>query len=189
MRVDPIRDLKDIRNIKKLIDHDARYLAIFTLGISTNLRVSDICALKIKNVLGIQTGSEIVLVEKKTKKQRRITVNSEVAAAIQRLLKERFEKNPNTKEDEFLFVGQRGVFRVPTVSKMVKSWCESIRIPGANFSSHSMRKTFGYHLRTRFGVPIEELQEMFNHSSSKDTLRYIGIQPEDIKANYLKLKY
>ena len=42
IRVDPIKELKHIKTIKKLLADRPRDLAMFTLGINTNLRASDL---------------------------------------------------------------------------------------------------------------------------------------------------
>ncbi|WP_234288470.1 tyrosine-type recombinase/integrase [Listeria ivanovii] len=47
-----------------------------------------------------------------------------------------------------------------------------------HLGTHSMRKTFGYHLYKN-GVGLELIQLLSNHSSPKITLRYIGIEQED----------
>lgn len=46
-----------------------------------------------------------------------------------------------------------------------------------NIGSHSMRKTFGYFLYKNGTHEI--IQELLNHSSQRETLRYIGITQED----------
>ncbi|WP_259455111.1 tyrosine-type recombinase/integrase [Listeria monocytogenes] len=46
-----------------------------------------------------------------------------------------------------------------------------------NLGTHSMRKTFGYHLYKN-GVGLELIQVLVNYSP-KITLRYIGIEQED----------
>jgi integrase len=68
---------------------------------------------------------------------------------------------------------------------MVKGWCKVINLKG-NYGSHTLRKTFGYIHRTVFNTDIPTLMDMFNHSSQKQTLTYLGIQPSDIKDAYLK---
>jgi integrase len=49
--------------------------------------------------------------------------------------------------------------------------------------THTLRKTFGYHfyLETH---DIGLLQELFNHSSPKITLRYIGITQDTVDNAY-----
>ena len=46
IKVEPIRRKKDIDSIKKLIAGNARDSALFTLGINTNLRASDLLRIR-----------------------------------------------------------------------------------------------------------------------------------------------
>jgi integrase len=87
------------------------------------------------------------------------------------------------KDREPLFVGQRGSLTVPSVVRLVKAWCKAINLQG-NFGSHTLRKTWGYHQRVSFGTDIPRLMICFNHSSQRQTLDYLCIQPEEIKNVY-----
>jgi hypothetical protein len=40
--------------------------------------------------------------------------------------------------------------------------------------------------RTVFNTDIPTLMQMFNHSSQRQTLTYLGIQPSEIKEAYLR---
>ena len=53
-----------------------------------------------------------------------------------------------------------------------------------NIGTHTLRKTFGYHHYKQF-KDIAILQKTFNHSSAEITLRYIGIEQEEINNSYL----
>jgi integrase len=53
--------------------------------------------------------------------------------------------------------------------------------------THSLRKTFGYHVYKRTGGNLGLVQKLLNHSSSADTLRYIGIDREQMDNTYLDL--
>ena len=66
--VEPIRKQKDIKLIKKILQDSPRNLCLFTLGINTNLRASDLLKIKVEQVRHIQPGEEISLKEKKNKK-------------------------------------------------------------------------------------------------------------------------
>ncbi|MCK5232559.1 MAG: integrase, partial [Desulfobulbaceae bacterium] len=79
------------------------------------------------------------------------------------------------------------VLTVPSVSRLVKSWCRAINLKG-NYGSHTLRKTFGFHQRVQLNTSIPELMVMFNHSSQKQTLNYLCIQPEEIRNAYMKLE-
>jgi len=72
---------------------------------------------------------------------------------------------------------------VSTVNNMVKAWCREINLKG-NYGSHTLRKTWGYHQRVTFGVDLPILMKCFNHSTEKQTLEYLCIQPEEIKSVY-----
>ncbi len=49
--------------------------------------------------------------------------------------------------------------------------------------THTMRKTFGYHHYQKF-KDVVMLQKIFNHSSPEITLRYIGIEQEQIDNSF-----
>ena len=78
IKVEPIRELKDIKAIKALISDKPRDLCLFTLGINTNLRASDMLRITAGQVRGLKPGDEIEIKEKKTGKLRRITLNQAV---------------------------------------------------------------------------------------------------------------
>ena len=176
IKVDPIRDLNAIKAIKRMLSDSPRDLCLFTLGINTNLRASDLLSIKAGQV---RESDELVLKEKKTGKERRITLNKAVRASVAGLLSSR-----EYRDGDLLFQGQRGPLTVPTVSRMVKSWCRMVNLKG-NYAAHSLRKTFGYHQRVTFGAGLPELMVTFNHSSQKQTLDYLCIQPEEVRDLYL----
>jgi len=178
IKVEPIRDVKDIRAIKKLLDGNPMYSALFTLGINTNLRASDLLRITAGQVRGLKPMAEIELKEKKTGKTRRITLNKACVEAVTRLLASR-----NFDDDTPIFQGERGTLTVPSVNRLVKSWCKAINLKG-NYGAHTLRKTFGYQQRVRFGVGLPELMVCFNHSTQRQTLDYLCIQPEEVRSVY-----
>jgi integrase len=175
IRVEPIRKKSDIKKVRNVISRNPLHSCLFSIGINTGFRVSDILQIKVSDVLDVKPGDDISIKEKKTGKVRRVTLNDTCVRDIQKLLNSR-----NYKNTDFLFIGQRGeVLKVPYVSTLVKRWCQSVGLKG-NFGSHSMRKTFGFHKRMDgFSLPI--LVQVFGHSSQKQTLDYLGIQEEEIK--------
>lgn len=174
IKVEPIRELKDVRLIMKLLADKPRDFALFVIGTNTNLRASDILALRVGQVRGLAARSTIEIREKKTGKVRKVTLNGVCIRAIEALLTVH-----GGGDDEYLFKGQRGVLTVPTVNNLVKSWCKEINLRG-NYGSHTLRKTWGYHQRVTFGVDLPRLMVCFNHSSQAQTLDYLCIQPEEI---------
>ena len=181
-KVEAIRDPKKIQMIKKLLADSPRNSALFTLGINTNLRASDLIRLTAGQVRHLKPGDELVLKERKTGKPRRITLNKSAVGAIQALL-----SSQALGDHDPLFRSQRGeALTVGSVHRLVKSWCRDIGLKG-NFGSHSLRKTFGYHARLA-GIDVPTLMTLFNHSSQRQTLAYLGVQPEELKDAYMKLE-
>lgn len=58
-----------------------------------------------------------------------------------------------------------------TVERMLKAEAEYVGIDYP-LCTHSLRKTFGYHLR-KSGVDLPTIMRMFNHSSPEITMRYL----------------
>ena len=127
----------------------------------------------------MNAGDELTLKEKKTGKHRRITLNKAVTASVQALLASR-----KYQDNDPLFLGQRGLLTVSSVNRLVKTWCKTINLKG-NYGSHTLRKTFGYHQRVSFNVGVPELMVAFNHSSQRETLEYLCIQPDEVKSIYM----
>jgi hypothetical protein len=59
IKVEPIKKLKDIRSIKKLLADHPRNLCLFTIGINTNLRASDLFSLTVGQVRQLKAGDEM----------------------------------------------------------------------------------------------------------------------------------
>ena len=180
-KVDPITELKDIRSIKKCLQDNPRDLCLFTIGINTNLRASDLVRITVGMVNDLNVGDELVLIEKKTEKERRISLNRDCIDTIQNLINS--FKQPR-KDDSQLFRGRQGDIKPIGVNYLVNKWVKIINLKG-KYGAHSLRKTFGYHMRVQHKVSIPILMQIFNHHSQKQTLDYLCVQPDEIKEVYM----
>jgi integrase len=178
IKVQPIRRLEDIRAIKRFLAGDPRNLAIFTLGINSALRASDLLRIRIDQVRGLRPGESFEVKEKKTGQYRRVMLNKVSHRAIQDWI----QSVPDWEEGDWLFRSRKtkGRLQVPTLTAMVKSWCRAINLK-ENYGSHTLRKTFGYQQRVTFGLGTAELMWIFNHSSERQTLSYLGIEQDEIR--------
>ena len=61
MKVEPIRNVKDIRAIKCLLGNSSRNFALFVIGIISNLRTSAILSLSVGQVRNLTLGDAVVL--------------------------------------------------------------------------------------------------------------------------------
>ncbi|MEZ5529717.1 MAG: hypothetical protein R3E57_07245 [Porticoccaceae bacterium] len=74
-----------------------------------------------------------------------------------------------------------------SVNRMVKNWTRQAGLKG-NYGSHTLRKTWGYHQRVELDTAVPILMEAFGHQSQKETLDYLGIQPDEVRDIYLRLE-
>lgn len=179
IKVEPFKSLDEIRKVKSVIKSE-RDLAIFTVATNTNFRASDLLNLKVGQVRDLNAGDDFLCREKKTGKSRRTTINRVSYEAIQSIIK------VDAADDDFLFQSQRTgeALKVPVLNSMVKTWAFRAGIRG-NFGSHTLRKTWAFCQYFIFKTPIAVLMEALNHSSQRQTLAYICVQPEDVKSAYL----
>jgi integrase len=185
MEVDPIRDVKKISEMKKILkSRGERDALLFTMGINTALRISDLLSLSLGDVIDGhgQIVKTIVLKEQKTGKTKRFPINNSVKNAISAYVGLR----PLAERSEPLFPSRRGgSLSRWQARRILKEAGESIGLD--KIGTHSLRKTFGYHVYKRTGGDIGLVQKLLNHSTSENTLRYIGIDREKMDNIYLDL--
>lgn len=178
--VQPIRDREKLEEMKfELKKKGIRDYMLFLTGINTGLRVSDIATLNVDDVRqkNGQMKSHIILTEQKTKKTKRFPLCNTLFEELELYTK-------NMREGEYLFKSQKGKNKPITTTqayRILKECSNKINIP--EVGTHTMRKTFGYfHYKQYRDVAI--LQQIFNHSSPNITLRYIGINQDEIDNSY-----
>lgn len=181
MEVYPIRDVKKINAIKKLMKADEKIVlhSLFTCGLNCALRVGDLLQIKFEDI----KGSHIQLKEQKTGKTKVINLNPAFLQAVDAL------KKYYRTDIGYLFrpTGNRaGKIEKPLSQQYVlaqfKEYAELVGIQ-ENIGTHSLRKTWAY-FRWKAGHDISLIQEALNHSSLKITRKYIGIQQEDLQSLY-----
>ncbi len=163
--VQPILDPEQIQQLKDYFkEKSLRNYILFIMGINTGLRISDILKLKV-------VGSHISMREKKTGKQKRI----QITAALKRELKWFIEER---EEQEYLLQSRQGKNRPIGRSMAYKILSGAAAEFGLDeIGTHTLRKTYGYHMYMQT-KNIALLMEIFNHSSEKVTLRYIGVNQD-----------
>jgi integrase len=155
---------------------------LISFGAFWGLRISDILSLKWEQVYNLD---EFTFVERKTKKARDIKINSQ----LKRHIAECYQNiNPRTL-DEFIFTSQKGtVFSIQRINVILKDMKIRYNLKIKNFSSHSLRKCFGREIFNRSGenaeLAIVKLSQLFNHSSTSITRRYLGISLKELLETY-----
>ena len=181
MTVEPIRDKYKIKQMYNHLNNiNPKYGLLFKFGLNTGLRISDILPVKVNNIYNNnhQFYQYFIVKEKKTGKEKKIMINDTLRKAI-----EIFVNNNNLTENNYLFTSNKGghIGRVQAY-RVLK---ESANVLGIeNFGTHSLRKTWGYWTYKLSKHNIGLIMEAFNHSSQNITLRYIGINQDNIDELY-----
>lgn len=175
--VEPIRKLKDIKAIKKILADRPRDLLLFTLGINNGLRAGDLLQLKVYQVRNLKPGDSIPIIESKTGKKNVLVINKPSYDALQNFL-----AASDKDDDDFLFTGRKGKnpITIPSLNRLIKGWCNEINLKG-KYGTHSLRKTWGYIQRTVFCVPIEKITQRYLHASPAVTMGYLGLQTQEVE--------
>ncbi len=168
-------------------DGEFKFCLLISVGVFTGLRVSDLLQLKFNQFVGTDF---LDIIEKKTKKDRRIKINTDLKVIIERIK----IKMIVTDDDQFIFINKYGTKPIDKsyvnvkLKELLKKY--DINLEG-NVSSHMFRKTLGNRalkLNNYSNESIILLMELFNHSSPITTKRYLGVRSSEIESIYDSLK-
>lgn len=199
---EPIKDMDDIIRVSKYLIGHNRYRdnMLFIVGINFGLRVSDLLTLRFTNLINDDCTfrDRFAILEKKTKNTRKhkrnryITINTAVVEAVTLYL----ENTPDVHLSDYMFRSEshngnnknKPIHR-GSVDVILKGIAKDLGL-GNRMSTHALRKTFAYHQMVMSGNDPRKLlllQKMFGHSTSAQTLDYIGITGEEIDEAYRRL--
>ena len=158
-------------------DGNSKFALLISIGIYTGLRISDILSLRWIDIL---ENDIIEVIEKKTKKYRKVRINQYLKEIIIR----------NHKEEEIeshIFLNR---FRTKTISvqyvnRKLKELAVEYKISKnpIKIKSHTLRKSFGrrvFENNENSEMSLILLSEMFNHTSIKTTKIYLGIREKEM---------
>lgn len=171
--VEPIKSIEDIQNIKRILSKKPRNALLFSFGINSGLRIADILSLDVKDVKG---KDYIELREKKTNKYKKFPINENRKVEIEEFVKDKPDDIPLFYTQKHCRLDKAQAYRI--INKAARMVGITARI-----GTLTLRKTFGYHFYQQYD-DIVMLQKIFNHSTPSITLRYIGIEQEDIDEVY-----
>lgn len=179
--VQPIRDREKLEEMKEeLKKRGTRDYLMFLTGINSGMRVSDIVKLNYDNVRN-QDGTMkqyITIIETKTKKLKKFPLCNDLLVEMEKYTR-------SMTQGEYLFKSRKGENKPITTTqayRIIKECGEKVGL--TEIGTHTMRKTFGYFHYQQFHDEAL-LQTIFNHSSPSITLRYIGINQENIDKTYM----
>ena len=156
-------------------------------GIFTGLRVTDLRALHWNQLLN---GGVLTITEHKTKKERQIKLNPEFVEHVKQCYEAMGVKNTN----EFCFLSQKKtVISIQWFNRLLKDVKKKYRLPCKNISCHALRKTMGRAIfeksEENSEMALIKLSEVFGHSNTQITRRYLGLKTEEILSAYDLLSF
>lgn len=183
--VEPIKDLKKIEAMKKVLSDNKRNQLLFIFGINSALRISDLLRLNFEDVYEfdkkIKVRDRVKLREKKTDKFKTFPIVENVKKALQDYIKDETDIYP----EKPLFYSRKGSKHMTRqhAYRILTEAAEWVEIK-ENIGTHTLRKTWAYHAY-KIGQDLTRIQAALNHSSQAETLRYIGITQEEIDDLYV----
>ena len=171
-------------NLIRNLYNDEKYQMslLISFGSFWGLRISDILSIKWEQVY---KKDELQLVEKKTQKVREIKINQQ----LKKHISDCYNKIKPYTNAEFIFTSQKGsIFSIQRINVLLKGLKVEYNLKIKNFSSHSLRKSFGREIFNRSGenaeLAIVKLSHLFNHSNPAITRRYLGITQKELLETY-----
>lgn len=190
--VDPISDPADIQIAKEyFLNKAVRYssnpqnirdYALFVVGINSARRIGDIVKIQVSDLFNpdFSWKKYLFVNEQKTGKPIRILINDSVKAATKMLL----NSLENYNLDTYLFqsrCGSNQPIETRSVHRILKEMSRATGLDKKyNIGTHSMRKTWARNYYVKHPTEIVKIQKALNHSSPEVTLRYIGIEQEEM---------
>ena len=169
-------------------DKDYKMSLLIGCGIFFGLRISDILQLSWDMLLDEPS---FELIEKKTQKRREVRINK----GFQKHIWDCYNALLITDKSEKCFKSrERRVYSIQRINMLLKDIKKKYGIKSVkNFSTHSLRKTFGRHVYERADsngeMALVMLSELFNHSNIAITKRYLGLRKEEIMQCYELLDF
>ena len=156
----------------------AREVALFDLGIDSKLRACDLVKLRVRDVChGERVASRATVLQKKTQRP----VQFEISAATREAV-EAWIRNAGLRPDDYLFPSR--VRRSPHLgtrqyARILDGWVSSVGLDPAGYGTHSMRRTKAS-LIYRRTKNLWAVQLLLGHSKLESTVRYLGIEVDDV---------
>lgn len=169
--------------IRKLAsDGNWKMSLLIAIGCFTGLRISDILAIRWEQLL---SSDKLTIIEQKTQKTRSIKLNPQLRQHINNC----YDHTSPVSVHAPILVSQKGtVFTIQRINSILKEIKAKYHLHIDNFSSHSLRKSFGRKVlemnRDNAELAIVKLMELFNHSSVSITKRYLGLRQQELMSVY-----
>lgn len=160
--------------------HDFKSLAIVTLLYDAGLRVSELCNLKIENIILRNNTFYIQIINSKNKKNRIVPINNETKKFLEKYMEDYAFKN-----NDFLFYNKyKNKYTRKGISSILKKYCRIVQLNNLEKSffkngihPHGLRHSKAVHL-LESGVDMVTIRDFLGHSSITTTEIYARLTDE-----------
>ena len=146
-----------------------RIATALVLEANLGLRISDIVALHLSDIVKDGTRYRLDIVEQKTSKKRTFTVPVEILNYIRE-----YADRHGLGKNDLLFP-----ITTTAVQKHLRTVCEYLGMDG--ISTHSFRKFYATNIYKNNNYNMVLVQKLLQHSSPAVTQRYIGIGTKELE--------
>lgn len=191
--VQPIRDKEIIQQIKNYLrlTNERNYI-LFCLGIHSGLRVSDLLKLKVGSVrdqIHVHYIPEKTKKRKKKRKEKKFIIHSDIRDDLIRYIQDKDNEDylfPSRQRKTISGAAGEPIHRV-TAYKMLNNVAQRFGLK--EIGTHTLRKTWGYHLYKDDPYNLALLMDMFGHEDMTTTLLYLGLTQDAMDAAILRLSF
>lgn len=193
----PITNRDDIQALMGVPGRDGLFIAI---GLFTAYRLNEIVNMKWSTLLNndLSVKDKLIIYVSKQDKKRSMQVHPFLKKKIEAY---RDKLGDRLKLDAYIFTNTKGPNRGTPLTErgvnvwIIKKWLDKLGIVTRNPSSHTLRKTMA---RKFFEASNEKYDnamalvttmKMLGHRDPSTTLRYIGVQEEEIDSIVSNLNY
>ena len=153
--------------------------AILHVALDTGLRVSEICSLRIRDVILDRENASLIVRDGKGHKKRGVKMGKDLRDHLLEFLAWKERGDESTSGRAPLFVSARGGPLTRTaVYRIFKENAQAIGLP-ARFSIHSCRHTYASLLYRASAFNIRLVQKQLGHRSVQTTQIYADVLSED----------
>ncbi len=177
-------DWDSMMSLIRRLYRDGNYRMSLLLGCGSffGLRISDLLTLSWDMLLYEEC---FTIREKKTGKRRVVKINHE----FQRHINNCYRALGIKEDTEKCFLSQKKmVYSIQRINTILNQIKKEYNLKIQNFSTHTMRKTFGRKVFESAGenanLALVRLSELFNHSNVAITKIYLGIRQEELLETY-----
>lgn len=155
---------------------------LIDLATQTGMRVAELVDLRCDDLKCGYGECEIFVRSGKGNKSRSIQIQESLKTHLRQFIAWKREMGEGVDEDDYLFVGKRGVWSRQAPQQIVKKYLKQLGLYEKGKSIHSLRHSYATELYKN-SKDLRAVQKQLGHASIATTTVYADVTKEDIKGH------